>query len=292
MRASGTGLGPVSAPGLYRVSNCDYWNLDRTAGTSSVNVTLSWNGFSNCNMAAYVNDLATITVAHFDGSSWDAHGRSSSTGNASSGTVTWDNVSTFSPFALGSTSDYSNPLELNYISLKASKLAGGIKISWTNPAELRMNHYTVERSGNTGPFTPVQQVTATINNGTEAAYSWMDTSPSAETNYYRIKAVRNDGKMIYSPTVKIAGNQHAELLIYPNPVTENTLSIKAVFTGIRNVRVQVTDMNGRNILSQSVTMSGTGSGQLIHLPASVKPGVYSLLVTGDDFSRVKTFMVE
>jgi hypothetical protein len=114
MRSSGQNLGAITAAGLKRVSNCDYWNLNRVSGTSSVNVTLSWNGYSNCNIAAYINDLSSLSVAHFNGTNWDTHGQSGYTGTASSGTVTRNNVSVFSPFAIGSTNEYSNPLSIQF----------------------------------------------------------------------------------------------------------------------------------------------------------------------------------
>ena len=94
MRASASSIGSsITAPGLFRVSNCDYWNLDRTTGSSSVNVTLSWNGYSNCNAAAYVTDINSLTVAHFNGTSWDSQGKNLTTGNVSSDTITRNGAS-------------------------------------------------------------------------------------------------------------------------------------------------------------------------------------------------------
>lgn len=114
VRNSATTLGSITAAGLKRVSNCDYWNLNRVSGSSAVNVTLSWNGNSSCNIAAYINDLSALTVAHFNGSNWDTYGQSGYTGTVSAGSVTRNNVSVFSPFSIGSTSDFSNPLSIRY----------------------------------------------------------------------------------------------------------------------------------------------------------------------------------
>ena len=292
MRNSGTSLGSVTAPGLFRVSNCDYWNLDRTTGSSSVNVTISWNGYSNCNMAAYVNDLATLTIAHFNGTNWDTHGLSSSTGNVSSGTITRNAVAAFSPFAIGTSSDYTNPLEVNFTSIKAYKLPGGNKIEWTNQTETTIDHYDIERSVNAGQFMVVRQIKATANNGDKASYDWLDTSPIKENVLYRIKAVSINGKNTYSSTVKINRDQSSELLIYPNPVVDKKLTIQTGYTGIGKFQVQVVDLNGRNILSQSLMNSSAGSSQVINLPANMKTGMYSLRVTGNNLNQVKTFIIK
>ena len=292
MRNSGTSLGSVTATGLFRVSNCDYWNLDRTTGSSSVNVTLSWNGYSNCNLAAYVNDLATLTIAHFNGTNWDTHGKSSSTGNVSSGTITRNGVSAFSPFAIGTSSDYTNPLEVNFTSIKAYKLPGGNKIEWTNQTETNIDHYDIERSVNNGQFMLVREIKATVNNGSKASYDWLDTSPLNSTIFYRIKAVSIDGKITYSTTVKINRDQSSELLIYPNPVTNKKLTIQTGNTGISKLQVEVIDISGRNILSQSVMNGGTNASLVIDLPANIKPGMYSLRLSANNESQVKTFIVQ
>lgn len=64
----------ITAPGLVKVSLCEYWDIEEVGpGSPVVDVSLSWSGLSPCNAAAYVNDLAYLTVAHFDGVNWNSH---------------------------------------------------------------------------------------------------------------------------------------------------------------------------------------------------------------------------
>ena len=100
------------------------------------------------------------------------------------------------------------------------------------------------------------------------------------------------GKNTYSITVKINRDQHAELLIYPNPVADKKLTIQTGNTGVGKFQLQVIDMTGRNILTQSLMNNGTNTAIVIDLPASIKPGMYSLRLTGNNESLIKTFIVQ
>jgi hypothetical protein len=292
IRSSATALGSISSPGLIRVSNCNYWDLDRTSGSSSVNVTLSWNGYSNCNIAAYINDLASLTVAHFNGTTWDSHGKNSSTGTVSSGTITRNNVTDFSPFSLGTTDEYANPLRVNFGSITASRQPSGIRVDWINLAETDMAFYEIERSVSNGSFTKAGKVTARVNGGDKASYDWLDKSPVSGIVLYRIKATGKDGKFIYSQTVSIDAVQQESLQIYPNPVEGGQLNLvtRHLQPGVYGVNVY--DMSGRQVTSQTfVKMERAVSNQLITLPSGLQPGVYSLQVTGGSVKQVKPFII-
>jgi hypothetical protein len=85
---------------LDHVSQCEYWMLDRTAGSSNVAVTLSWDTRS-CG----VSNLADLRVARWDGTQWTDKGNGGTTGNTTAGTVvSGAAVNGFGPFTLASTS--------------------------------------------------------------------------------------------------------------------------------------------------------------------------------------------
>lgn len=102
VRSSASALGPVTAGNITQVSNCEYWSLNRTAGTSNVNVSLYWTPVSGCGGGQYIPNLNDIAVASFNGSSWNAAGRTSAAGDPFMfGNVTWNNVSSFGLFTIG-----------------------------------------------------------------------------------------------------------------------------------------------------------------------------------------------
>ncbi|MBL7746641.1 MAG: hypothetical protein JNM19_04395, partial [Chitinophagaceae bacterium] len=147
IRGSARLLGTVSAAGLSHVSNCEYWDISTTAGSPNVNVTLSWTGTSNCNAAVYVNDFASLVAAHFSGGTWSSYGGTVDGGSTVSvGSLTWNGVTTFSPFSLGSTDDETNPLPVKLVNVKAYRSGNRNKIEWTNLTETAVDVYEVQRS--------------------------------------------------------------------------------------------------------------------------------------------------
>jgi hypothetical protein len=94
----------ITDPGLYSVSNCEYWLLrpgDQSQNlTSHLDVTAGWSPSSGCGSSSYITNAPDVTLAHYNGSSWDNHG-GSGVGTTTNGSVTWRGVSNFGAFTLG-----------------------------------------------------------------------------------------------------------------------------------------------------------------------------------------------
>ena len=203
-RIPASSLGPCTAPGLHHVSRCEYWQLDRT-GAATANVTLYWNNFSNCNFPVAIQNpnLATIYVAHFNGTSWNTYGRTGTTGNPGSGTVTWNSISTFSPFALGTTDPDNIPLKVKLGDIKAYQLGNNIKVEWSNLTESDVMNYEVERSGDGIEFTTVGLQLPRSNSNDRQDYSLLDYAPLSGSNFYRVRVLEQSGRITYSKIVKV-----------------------------------------------------------------------------------------
>jgi hypothetical protein len=94
----------ITDAGLYSVSNCEYWFLrpgDQSQNlTSHLDVTVGWSPSSGCGSSSYITNVPDVTLAHYNGSSWDGHG-GSGVGTTSNGSVTWSGVSNLGVFTLG-----------------------------------------------------------------------------------------------------------------------------------------------------------------------------------------------
>ena len=89
----------LQAP-LMKVSDKEYWVINQTSGTSTGQVTLSWDvNKTSATTPAY---LKALTVARWDGTKWINEGNVSTTGDITAGTVT-ANVTGYGIFTLGST---------------------------------------------------------------------------------------------------------------------------------------------------------------------------------------------
>jgi hypothetical protein len=283
----------ISASGLHHVSNCEYWNLDRSGGSATANVTLYWGPFSNCNAAAYVTDVNTIVAAHFNGTSWNAFGRSGgTTGTISSGSVTWNSVSNFSPFALGSTSGLTNPLPVSLTNEKAYVYNNSIKVEWTNRTEKEIDNYIIERSANGSNFSPLTSIAPVKNNDDRADYAISDNNPLPGTSYYRVAARETNGKITFSSILRVETGMAARgFTIYPNPVTGNQFNLGLGNIKPGNYNLSIYNASGAELFRQVIISRGAGGTESVRLSPAVTPGIYTLLLTGNGYRQAEKIIV-
>jgi hypothetical protein len=267
IRSGAAALGPITAFGLNHVSGCDYWILNQVTGSSTINVTGYWNANSPCG-GVYVNSLPSLALAHFNGTSWNTWGNSGGvTGNTSAGTVTWNSVSTFSPFALSST-DILNPLPLLLTDLKAQSLPNGtVGLSWKTMDESNVNHITIQHSPDGTNWQDAGSVLAQGSFSLENSYSFTDLTPFPVTDLYRLQVVDNDGNLSYSGilVVNLMGAKSA-VLVFPNPATDQ---VTIRYSGISAVTtLQLLNIAGKVLLQKKLGSSGAGS---VSLPVSMYP---------------------
>ncbi len=224
---SASALGPIAAAaaalGLERVSRCEYWKLDRTNGTSAVDVTLSWNARSNCNVK-YISDLNKLAIAHFDivSNTWNLFGGKGNTTTGStltSGSITWPGVTTFSPFSLASTDFLENLLPLTLSSFTAKARKNEVQIDWHIMNNNDQEEYKLERSNNGVNFELLKIVEAKVILN-QAAYSELDQKPYKGWNYYRLRAIDKAGEAKVSHVVKVWFGFNELIRISPNPSSE------------------------------------------------------------------------
>jgi hypothetical protein len=294
LRSSAASLGPVTPP-ILNVSACDQWVLTKNSATAtSVSLTLSWDANSPCNGHAFVTDPATLTVGHFNGSTWDEAGTGGSfTGTATAGTVTRTNVTAFSPFTLANTAGNQNPLPVTFGNIKGYAKNGGIQIDWIIYSEYNVDHYEIERSANGGQqFVTVGQ-TAARNTNNQTEYGWLDATPGNGINLYRIKSVDLDGKISYSMIIKVNLTfSGGDILIYPNPTQKGNVSFQLSDLHKGTYTLKVINSGGQEILRQKFEHEGGLFSQTISLPAGIKSGMYNLQLINGNEVRNKTFIVQ
>lgn len=204
--------------GMDHVSQCEYWTLDRTIGSTDVTVTLSWDTRS-CG----VTDLSDLRVARWDGAQWTNKGNGGTTGTTSSGTVVSSApVTGFGPFTLSSVSS-SNPLPVEIIDFTAECNGNGVMLGWSTASELNNDFFTVERSTDALNWTPAGKVNAAGNSTTRINYSCSGgLSHPGEGLYFRLKQTdlngQSDyfGKIIYRESC-YSYSSKSEVLVFPNP---------------------------------------------------------------------------
>lgn len=285
--------GTLGSP-LTALGNCEHWRLNRDAGTSNVNVTITWNADSPCGNA-YVTTLSGLTVGYSSGSgSW---GLAAGTGTNISGTTTAGSVervgvSNFGYFALGSLIAGGSPLPVMYDGVKAYAKNNGAQIEWSNLTERDIKSYKVERSSNGIDYTEIAAYEPKSNRNDKASYTHFDASPLAGANYYRIHAIEIDGKNIFSKILRVEMNGAVSLNLYPNPVTGRQMTIS--LTGMKegNYNVRIINASGQDVFKKQLLNKSSSTSEMIELPASAKSGVYTMLISSDNFNTSRMFIIK
>lgn len=264
---------------IDHLSSCEYWILDRTNGTSNVNVTLEWD-VNSCG----VNNLSDLLVARWDGAEWKNHGNGSTTGNTSTGTVTTSgSVTSFSPFTLGSTSS-DNPLPVELTSFTAKKVENTVLLEWVTESEINNDYFTIERSNDSFDFKPLVSVPGAGNSNSTLNYATVDYTPLRGISYYRLKQTDFDGTEKSFQTITINNNFEidGQLTIFPNPARPEFFNVRLPVNK-ESFGLFVIDDLGKLIFSDKIIPLGNQSVS-IHPKVNLVPGHYIVKLVSQDES--------
>jgi hypothetical protein len=132
---------------------------------------------------------------------------------------------------------------------------------------------SLERSADGRSFTSIQDQTATATRCLQG-FNYTDNTPLAGYNYYRLKTVTPDGKVVYSTIVVLLNKDKGFELISlaPNPVKNNAiLSLTTVKGG--KIEISVSDVAGKVISKQS-TIVIAGNNPINMNFANLSAGTY------------------
>jgi len=257
----------VLEPSLDHISDCEYWLIDRSAGTPNATVTLTWREPMSCG----VTDLPSLRVARWDGSMWLDRGNNVATGTTASGFIPTDAVQTeFSPWTLASVNS-QNPLPITLLSFTAVPEQRTVRLDWSTATETNNDYFTVERSADGNAFLPLFHV-AGAGEGTSASalhYRTADDAPLQGQSYYRLRQTDLDGTTTVSQVVSVwmGGTGERPLAVHAGA------DMLTAFHGFGpGTRYTLLDMTGRLIATGTTQQEGT-----LHLPVGNMPaGAYLL----------------
>jgi len=264
---------------LDHVSSMEHWILNRNSGTDNVSATLFWESGAR----SFINDLNTLVVARFNGTNWVSETQAGgTTGTTSAGSVKSQLITSFSPFAYGSTSSSYNPLPIELIEFKASCQKNHVQITWRTATEINNQYFIIEKSINGIDWQKLSQINGAGNSISTKNYNYLDYTTSNDIVYYRLIEVDNNGTKKINEIISSNCDQRTSdnMTLYPNPA-KNNLNIN--FNLSQNYgegTLKIINTLGNIVLEQSIDLSqGFSQNKLvINLPS----GLYSVIVNSDN----------
>ncbi|HMU73718.1 MAG TPA: T9SS type A sorting domain-containing protein, partial [Ferruginibacter sp.] len=205
-------------------------------------------------------NLGTLTIAHNNnaGGTWDAIGTTGVTsGNATSGSVTWNGTqsASFGAFAIGST-NFQNPLPFTINYFRGVKLNREHQLNWylscySTPSVTM----SLERSSDQRTYRSLHTIFATAQD-CQQPFGFRDIDPAPGINHYRLKITDADGRVSYSPVVSLINADKGLDIqpITPNPVTGSRFNVRISSAKALVFELHITDIQGRVVHRQRLNL--------------------------------------
>lgn len=264
------------------------WNINRNAGSGDVMLQMAWPSvLEGPGFQTLPN--GQIGVSHY-GSSWEpAFG----TGDQVQNIATRTAVVSFSAFTVARG---SVPLPVRFGDMKAVHQNSGVFIGWSSFTELGVSHYEIERSTDGRNFSLMAWVPAAGNSNSRMDYSYTDPVSGDGIFFYRIKAVDADSKFTYSNIARINVSRQpgsAEMLLYPNPVTDKRIIIEAGYLHQGIYSLKIYDQGGRLVFRQDIEHTGGSVTRQVQLAPAMQPGIYTLSMTDrGETKKTRQFVIQ
>lgn len=214
----------------------EYWNFT-PLGSASGNVTLFWDAYN----PLVFSSVTDVRVGHKN-SNWLNEGGTGN-GTTSAGSITSNNLTTWSPFTLGST---YNPLPVTLISFKGETEESVNRLTWQTSNEKNFSYFEVQHSRNAFLYTALGM----IEENSKGNYHYTHTTPFAGINYYRLKMVDHNGSFAYSKIISLT-NEGNQPIVYPSPAsTSVTITINPP---LLQSTATLYDIMGRQLQSIRIT---------------------------------------
>ncbi len=177
-------------------------------------------------------------------------------------------------------------LPVTFINLSGETNGKQNLLHWTTATEENNIGFEVQRSIDGNNFSKARFLNTKAINGNSSLklnYDFADITFSSGVNYYRLKQVDKDGKFTYSNIVVLKDDNalaDGEISVYPNP-SKNTLNIKIASSGNDKLKLLVTDMSGKILLTKPTLVSNGET--IIQLNVShLSAGTYLLKLMSAD----------
>jgi len=283
--ASGAGL--YNKPsGIERISSVRYYNVSQSPATALDGAQLRiYYGVDD-----EVEDPPTLTVVKQNGVDWqDITG---SAAGAPVGSILSGTFTSFSDFALGSTS-LLNPLPIELLSFQGKLANGVVNLNWSTASEKNNDYFTVEKTTDFQQFDVVEVIPGSGNSSQKLDYTTEDKNPYPGVSYYRLKQTDFDGTTSYSRIISVENNHYSEprVVLYPNPANQATYLLTSNFY---EDNLQIKIYSNRGQLVKDVSLNKDEAAQFnneINLN-DLSSGLYMVEITSFNQAFFKKLVIK
>jgi len=168
-----------------------------------------------------------------------------------------------------------------YTYITAHKEGNTIPVQWSVSNDTSMTEYALQRSTDGINYTTIYTTTAQHNGN---GYSWIDTDPSAGTNYYRVLSTDILNEQSYSQvvTVGITSLSPSGITVYPNPIQNDRIGLAMNNSAAGTYHYVLLNDLGQQIQTGSFIHAGGNATTSITINHPLSKGTYRLNIIQPD----------
>lgn len=170
------------------------------------------------------------------------------------------------------------PLPVTFLSFTATRQQSGVLVNWKTSQEINSDYFEVERSIDAVNFISIGRVKAAGFSNVALDYRFTDAQPEKGLNYYRLKQVDLDNRLVYTPArlVRFDGVETGSVKYFPNP-TQGLLNIELTGDMVKEAKV-INISNAAGIVVDQIKI-GNNNNSIITLDMIRHPkGVYFIQI--------------
>jgi hypothetical protein len=181
-------------------------------------------------------------------------------------------------------------LPIKLASISAIVNNNAVDVKWSASLD-RESEFVIERSNNGANFSAIGTVSKTSGTNGFENFSFRDNAPLNGRSYYRLKCTETGSAPFYSKTIPVAISAKEDLLVYPNPVNKNfiTVELPKAYTG--NIEFTISSTSGVAVFKQKMNVVDTREFQLPK-NSSFLPGTYILEINSGGIKRSKVIIYQ
>jgi hypothetical protein len=269
---NGTGVGPTTAAPVVKRT----WMVNELlSGGSVVDMRLYWNGTSD-----EINsfEVASQFVAHHNGIDWENLGATSN--STAPLFIQKDNISSFSPFTIGSLGGSPLPVELTSFNAVCEE-GKGVNVTWTTASEHNSSYFDVLKSDDGQNWRSISTVAAAGNATSIINYGILDAEKANGIAYYKLMQYDIDGESKEYGPISSDCYHLGEMLVktFPNP-SGDEFYVELISPEATSTIITIVDAQGKSVYTRTVeTEKGTNLYTFEAL--NVLPGMYYIQISND-----------
>ncbi len=176
------------------------------------------------------------------------------------------------------------PLPVTLLYFKVQDVSSrGIDLRWATATEKNFEYFEVERAGNDLNFETIGKVNSAGGLNIATSYTYLDNTPLAGKNYYRLKIVDLDGAYEYTGVIVAESTvaSKEDVKVYPTIIDDSfTVELNGEFA--MPVKMILIDAVG-NTIYQSTLDAATST---VEVPSNMKTGTYLVRLFTSDGQKV------